>query len=49
LVIISLPVAPEGRLLYQLEKIIGLYFTSEERTPQEKNQAMIEGIGKYWK
>lgn len=38
--------APEGKLLYDLEKIIGLYFTKEERTPQEKNQVMIEGYRK---
>lgn len=36
-------VAPEGKLLYELEKIIGLYFGKEEKTPQEKNQLMIEG------
>jgi hypothetical protein len=39
-------VAPEGKLLYELEKIIGLYFGKEEKTPQEKNQLMIEGYRK---
>ena len=39
-------VAPEGKLLYELEKIIGLYFVKEEKTPQEKNQLMIEGYRK---
>jgi hypothetical protein len=39
-------VAPEGNLLFELEKIIGLYFNKEERTPQEKNQLMIEGYKK---
>jgi len=39
-------IAPEGKLLYELEKIIGLYFGKEDRTPQEKNQLMIEGYRK---
>ncbi len=39
-------VAPEGKLLFDLEKIIGLYFIKEDKTPQEKNQLMIEGYRK---
>jgi hypothetical protein len=39
-------VAPEGKLLFELEKVISLYFSKEERTPQEKNQLMIEGYRK---
>jgi hypothetical protein len=39
-------VAPEGNLLHELEKVIGLYFGKEEKTPQEKNQLMVEGYRK---
>ena len=39
-------VAPEGKLLYELEKVIGLYFSKEEKTAQEKNHLMTEGFRK---
>ena len=39
-------VAPEGKLLFELEKTISAYFAKEERTAQEKNQLMIEGYKK---
>jgi hypothetical protein len=35
-------IAPEGKLLLELEKIVGAYFTKDEKPVQEKNQQMIE-------
>jgi len=39
-------VAPEGKLLNELEKISGIYFKKDERQPTEKNRDMIEEFKK---
>lgn len=39
-------VSPEGRLLQELEKIINIYFSKEERSAQEKNHLMVEAFKK---
>jgi len=39
-------IAPEGKLLYELEKIIVVYYGKDEKSVQEKNQLMIEGYQK---
>lgn len=41
-------IAPESRLLQDLEKIISIYFSKEERSAQEKNHLMIEGFKKLY-
>jgi len=39
-------IAPEGKLLQEIEKVISIYFSKEERTPQEKNHLMAESFRK---
>ncbi len=39
-------IAPEGKLLNELEKIIIVYYGKDEKSVQEKNQLMIEGYQK---
>lgn len=39
-------VTPEGKLLNELEKIAGIYFQKDERSPVEKNRDMIEAFKK---
>lgn len=39
-------IAPEGKLLYDLEKITGIYFKKDERPVVEKNRDMIEEFKK---
>lgn len=38
--------SPEGKLLRELEKIAGIYFTREERPAVEKNRDMVEAFKK---
>lgn len=37
-------IAPEGRLLQELEKAISIYFTKDEKNAQEKNHLMTEAF-----
>lgn len=39
-------IAPEGGLLYDIEKIVGIYFQKDERPAMEKNRDMIEEFKK---
>jgi hypothetical protein len=39
-------VAPEGKMLHELEKIAGIYFKKDERQVPEKNRDMIEEFKK---
>jgi hypothetical protein len=39
-------IAPEGKLLQEMEKIISIYFGKEERSAQEKNHLMTEAYRK---
>lgn len=39
-------IAPEGKLLSELEEVIGRYFNNPEKQPQEKNALMAEGFKK---
>ncbi|MFZ1328103.1 MAG: hypothetical protein WAW27_03685 [Chitinophagaceae bacterium] len=39
-------IAPEGKLLYELEKITGIYFKKDERPVVEKNRDMVEAFRK---
>ncbi|WP_346237485.1 hypothetical protein ABDK00_000200 [Niabella insulamsoli] len=39
-------IAPEGQLLYELEKIAGIYFQKDERQMIEKNRDMIDAFKK---
>lgn len=39
-------IAPEGSLLYAIEKIVGIYFQKDERATTEKNRDMIEELKK---
>jgi hypothetical protein len=39
-------IAPEGKLLQEIEKVISIYFSKEERTAQEKNHLMTEAFRK---
>ncbi len=39
-------IAPEGNLLYDVEKIVGIYFKKDERPATEKNRDMIEEFKK---
>lgn len=39
-------ISPEGKLLQELEKIINIHFSKEERSAQEKNHLMIEAFKK---
>lgn len=36
--------APEGKLLQEIEKAVSIYFTKEEKTAQEKNYLMTEAF-----
>jgi hypothetical protein len=38
--------SPEGKLLHDLEKIVGIYFAKDERAVTEKNRDMIEEFKK---
>lgn len=37
-------IAPEGRLLQELEKVISIYFSKDEKNAQEKNHLMTEAF-----
>lgn len=39
-------ITPEGKLLYELEKVAGIYFKKDERPVVEKNRDMIEEFKK---
>jgi hypothetical protein len=39
-------IAPEGKLLQEMEKAISIYFSKEERSAQEKNHLMMEAFRK---
>jgi hypothetical protein len=39
-------IAPEGKLLQELEKIVSIYFSKEDRSAQEKNHLMTEAYKK---
>ena len=39
-------ISPEGKLLHDLEKIVGIYFSKEEKSTTEKNRDMIESFKK---
>jgi hypothetical protein len=39
-------IAPEGKLLQEMEKLVSLYFSKEERSAQEKNHLMTEAYRK---
>jgi hypothetical protein len=39
-------IAPEGKLLQEMEKAISIYFSKEERSAQEKNHLMTEAFRK---
>ena len=39
-------IAPEGKLLQEMEKVISVYFSKEERSAQEKNHLMTEAFRK---
>lgn len=39
-------IAPEGSLLYDIEKIVGIYFQKDDRPTTEKNRDMIEAFKK---
>ena len=39
-------IAPEGKLLQEMEKIVSIYFSKEERPAQEKNHLMTEAYRK---
>ncbi len=39
-------IAPEGKLLQEMEKVISIYFSKEERSAQEKNHLMTEAFRK---
>ena len=42
-------IVPEGNLLHDLEKIVGVYFKKDERPTTEKNRDMIDGLEKLKK
>lgn len=39
-------IAPEGKLLQELEKVVSIYFSKEDRNAQEKNHLMTEAYRK---
>ncbi len=39
-------IAPEGKLLQEMEKLVSIYFSKEDRSAQEKNHLMIEAYRK---
>jgi hypothetical protein len=39
-------IVPDGKILYELEKIVEIYFKKDERPTAEKNRDMIEGFEK---
>lgn len=39
-------ISPEGNLLYEIEKIVGIYFQKDERPTIEKNRDMVESFKK---
>lgn len=39
-------IAPEGKILQELEKIVAIYYTKDDKPSHEKNPAMIEGFKK---
>ncbi len=40
-------IAPEGTLMYELEKLQGIYFKKDNLSAFEKNRMMLEGIKKF--
>ena len=39
-------IVPEGKLLYEIEKIVEIYFRKDDRPVTEKNQEMIESFSR---
>lgn len=42
-------IAPEGKILSELEKIATTYYNKDDKSPTERNPAMIEGFSKLLK